>query len=199
MKPIPQTFSRIILAGLLCASAGFSLAQGGPGMQGGHHGGMGRHDPAEMQTRMQAHMERRLAELKAKLKITPTQEAAWTSFTTALKPSPRPDMAALRAELDKLPTPERLDRMRALRTQHMAEMNTRMDQRADATKTFYAVLSTEQKKLFDDEFKRAAGRRGGHPMGGMMMGDMDAMGDMHPPGGPGEPRPGAHDKHRAAS
>lgn len=188
-----KALRHIILAGLLCASAGFSVAQGGPGMPGGHHGGMGRHDPAEMHTRMQARMDKRLAEFKLKLQIAPAQETAWTSFTTALKPSTPTDMAALKVELDKLPTPERLDRMRALRTQHMAEMNTRMDQRADATKTFYAVLSAEQKKTFDDEFRRAAGGRGGHPMGAMM------MGGMHPMGGPGEAQPGRHHRPGAAS
>ena len=187
-----KALRHIVLAGLLCASAGFGLAQGGPGMHGGQAGAMGRHDPAEMHTRMQAHMDKRVAEFKVKLKITPAQEAAWTSFSTALKPAPRPDMAGTKAELDKLPTPERLDRMRTLRTQHMAEMNTRMDQRAEATKTFYAVLSPEQKKLFDDEFTRASSGRGGHSMGGMMSG-------MHPMSSPAGQQPGAHAKHRSAS
>ena len=190
-----KALRHIALASLLCVSAGFGLAQGGPGVPGGPAGGMGRHDPAEMHTRMQAHMDKRLAEFKVKLKITPAQEAAWTSFSTALKPTPRPDMAATKAEMDKLPTPERLDRMRALRTQHMAEMNSRMDQRAEATKSFYAVLSPEQKKLFDDEFTRATSGRGGHSMGGMMGG----MGGMHPMSGTAGQKPGAHDKHRMAS
>jgi hypothetical protein len=122
---------------------------------------------------MQARMTQRLTELKATLKVTPAQEAAWTTYTDAIKPTPhstqRASMAASKAELSQLPTPERLDRMRAMRTEHMAAMTTQMDQRADATKTFYAVLSADQKKVFDDQFGRHAGGRGGHregPMGG---------------------------------
>jgi protein CpxP len=42
----------------------------------------GKMDPAKME----AMMTKRLADLKAKLKITGEQEAAWTSFTTAMKP-----------------------------------------------------------------------------------------------------------------
>ena len=36
-----------------------------------------------------------------------------------------------------------------------------MDKRGDATKTFYATLSAEQKKVFDDE----TARRGHHGQG----------------------------------
>jgi Spy/CpxP family protein refolding chaperone len=56
-----------------------------------------------------------------------------------------------RAEMDKLTTPERLDKMRAMHKERMATMEAAMDKRADATKTFYAVLSPEQKKTFDAE------------------------------------------------
>ena len=177
------TFKRIVLAGLLCASAGLGLAQtapaAGPATPGPRAEAMGRHDPA----RMQARMDQRLAAFKAKLQITPAQEAAWTTFTAAVKPKPHAgmtNMAATHAELDKLPTPERLDRMRALHTQHTTEMSLRMDQRADATKTFYAVLTTAQQKVFDAQFSRAAGRHGGDskeymgPMGGK--GHMSHMG-----------------------
>jgi Spy/CpxP family protein refolding chaperone len=177
------TFKRIVLAGLLCASAGLSLAQpapaAGPGGSGPRAEAMGRHDPAKMQARM----DQRLAAFKAKLQITAAQEAAWTTFTAAVKPKPHAgmaNMAATHAELDKLPTPERLDRMRALHTQHMTEMNLRMDQRADATKTFYAVLTPAQQKVFDAQFSRTAGRHGGDskeymgPMGGK--GHMSHMG-----------------------
>ena len=38
-----------------------------------------------------------------------------------------------------------------------------MDKRGDATKTFYATLTAEQKKVFDAESWR--GRRGGHHRG----------------------------------
>jgi hypothetical protein len=41
----------------------------------------------------------------------------------------------------------------------MTEMNILMDKRADATKTFYAVLSSEQKAVFD-AISMHAGRHG---------------------------------------
>ena len=164
------TFKRIVLAGLLCASAGLGLAQpgpaAGPGGPGPRSETMGRYDPAKMQARM----DQRLAALKAKLQVTAAQETAWTAFTTAVKPTPSTamaNMAATHAELDKLPTPERLDRMRALHTQRVAEMSLLMDQRAEATKTFYAVLTPTQKKVFDEQFSRATGRHGDHHMSPM--------------------------------
>jgi hypothetical protein len=172
----------LVLAGILGAATGCSMAQPGPatGDPGGHGGPaagghMHRHDPAKMQAYRAEHMAARLAEVKTRLKITPAQEAAWTSYTAALQPTARAPMAAAPADLGALPTPERLDRMRAMREQHMAEMTQQMDQRANATKTFYAVLSPEQKKIFDDEFSRVMRQHGGqsghaghqgHPMMG---------------------------------
>ncbi len=41
--------------------------------------------------------------------------------------------------------------MREMRAQRMAEMNTAMDKRGDATKTFYAALNADQKKTFDSQ------------------------------------------------
>lgn len=112
-----------------------------------------RFDPAK-RAEMRA---KRLADLKQKLQIQPNQEAAWTSFTNAMRPSantPRPDPQALA----NLSTPDRIDQMRALRTQRNAEM----DRRAEATKAFYAQLTTEQKKTFDAESARRFGRHGHH-------------------------------------
>lgn len=159
----------LILAGAISTLAGYSMAQSGPatgpGPDAGHAAhsqgmghNMGKHDPAKMQSRM----TQRLADMKAKLKITPAQEAAWTVYTDAIKPTPRTAKTSAYTEISKLPTPERLDRMRALHADHMAAMTTQMDQRADATKTFYAVLNDDQKKVFDEQFNRFAGSMGGH-------------------------------------
>lgn len=113
-----------------------------------------RHDPARMAERA----SQRLADLKQKLQITPAQEPAWTSFANAMQPAQgqRPD----REDLSRMTTPDRIDHMRALREQRNAEM----DRRADATKAFYAQLSAEQKKTFDDESARMF-QRGGRHMG----------------------------------
>jgi Spy/CpxP family protein refolding chaperone len=135
---------------------------------------MGRHDPAKMQ----AMMAKRQAEMKAKLKITPAQEGAWTSFTAAMQPParmggrPTPEQ---RAEFAKLTTPERIDKMRALRTERMTQMSAAMDKRGEATKTFYAALTPEQQKVFDTEHKKHGphGGRGGpghHGAAGPMKG-----------------------------
>jgi len=151
--------NQLIAAGLLAAFGLAASAQnapmppaapGAPMMGHGMDHEHGRMDPA----RMQQKMAKRLAALKQKLQITPAQEGAWTAYTESMKPPAnwqRPD----RAEFAKLTTPERIDRMRALRTEHMAQA----DKRADATKTFYAALTPEQKKVFDTESVR--GHRGG--------------------------------------
>lgn len=165
----------LLLAGLM-AGIGFSaLAQSGPmgGMGGhggehrgmtGHHGmqGKGQMDPAKMEERMAA----RQAVLKVRLKITADQESAWTAFTNAMKPSP--DMlkrrADMRAEMGKLTTPERMDKMKAMR----GERDAAMDKHAAAVKTLYAVLTPEQKKVFDTQPMRGSHERGqGRGHGGM--------------------------------
>lgn len=166
-----SVFKPILLAGLL-ATAGFAAFSHGPAggergammgaggpmqYEGMRHDGMGRMDPAKMQ----AWMDKRNTELKAQLKLTPAQEGAWTAYTAAMKPpadllAKRPD----RAELDKLSTPERIDKMKALRTQHMTDMNAAMDKRGDATKAFYATLTPEQQKVFDASASRHPGRDG---------------------------------------
>jgi len=126
-------------------------------------------DPARMQE-MRARMEKRMAErmefFKFKLKITPAQEGAWSTWTSAMKPSANRPQRPDRAEFERLSTPERIDRMRALRTARQAEHDKRMD----ATKVFYATLNADQKKTFDEAslkmLQRRGGGRGGHG-GGM--------------------------------
>ena len=66
-----------------------------------------------------------------------------------------------RAELAKLSTPERLDKMKAMRTEMTSEHNSRMEQRDQAVKTFYATLTPEQKKIFDTESSKHKGGHGG--------------------------------------
>ena len=134
-------------AAMACASSA-AFAQMDGGMM--HHPGMNR-DPAKM---AQVH-ERHLAELKAKLQLTAQQEAAWNSFADSMKPpaaamDKKPeDKKSDWAALQQLPTPERIDRMRAMRKEHMAAMETAMDKRAEATKVFYAALTPTQQKAFD--------------------------------------------------
>jgi protein CpxP len=175
LKPL-ASLNSLILASLLATAGASAMAQAPPaapvvgpaGMHAGMQGDrmMGHGNPAKMQ----AWMAKRQAELKAKLKITPAQEGAWTTFTASMQP-PAP-IARLtpeqRAEFDKLSTPDRIDKMRALRTQRMADMSAAMDKRGEATKTFYAVLTPEQQKTFDAEHKKFGPREGrGGREGGM--------------------------------
>ena len=163
----------LLIAGLLANAALSAQAQtttspaapmasaSSPRMHGdgiGHGRGMhGRMDPAKMEAMVAKH----LADLKTKLKITAAQEGSWTTFTTAMKPPTRPNMAHPdRAELDKLTTPERIDKMRALRTQHMADRQANREKRENAVKAFYAELTADQKKTFDTEHSKMMQRWG---------------------------------------
>ena len=114
----------------------------------------GNFDPAKRAERV----NKRLADLKQKLQITPNQEQAWASFSAAMQPPAqraRPDREALAG----MSTPDRIDHMRALRDQRNAEM----DRRADATKAFYGQLNADQQKTFDSETARMFQHRGmGH-------------------------------------
>jgi protein CpxP len=174
-------FKHLVLAGLLATVGLAASAQGvappaanaapaAPMAEkaGPPHGGhgprgerMGRHDPAKMQ----AYVAKRLTALKEKLKLTPAQEPAWTSFAGSMQP-PAPGTAhgrIERGEMAKLTTPERIDKMRAMRAQRAAEM----DKRGDAAKTFYAALTPEQQKVFDaNAMQHRPGGRGEHRRGG---------------------------------
>lgn len=105
-----------------------------------------------------------LSQLKTQLALTPAQEGAWTSFTQAMQP--RSNFARLdRESMQKLTTPERIDRMRAQRAQRDAAM----DARGDAVKAFYAQLQPEQQRTFDTASTRMMrmGSQGGkHHMQG---------------------------------
>ena len=173
------TLSGLLLTGLLTVMGGAAIAQALPPAPAGMRSAEAMPDQPHANAKMahrdaaatQAMRAQRMAEMKARLKITPAQESAWTTFTAPMTP-PTGGMGwhqspEQRAEMDKLATPERIDKMRALRTQRMAQMNALADQRGDATKVFYAQLSVEQKAVFDAEHKSRGmhhgdGHHGGH-------------------------------------
>ena len=115
---------------------------------------------------MQAMVTQHQADLKAKLKITPAQEGAWSSYTAAMQPPAGMGVHpyAQHADMDKLTSPERVDKMRALRAERMGQMNAEMDKRGNATKALYAALTPEQQKVFDAEHQRRSehGNHRGH-------------------------------------
>jgi protein CpxP len=159
MKHSPKQF---IAAAVLAALGLAAAAQTPPGPPPGGPGRQDRmehQDPARMQQFMQQRRAQKMAHFKETLQITPAQEGAWTAWSASMQPPAnwkRPD----RAEFERLTTPERIDRMRALRTERMAMM----DKRAEATKAFYATLDPIQKRVFDLETARR-GHRGDHEGG----------------------------------
>ena len=160
----------LVAAAVVASTSSLALARGG---DCGHTMGDGKQSHAmqgQMAERMKERQAKHQAELKAKLKLSAEQEGAWNQFTTAMQPPAamqRPD----RAEMEKLTTPQRMEKMQAFKAQRDAEMAKRMD----ATKALYAALTPEQQKVFDAEHSRTGhgghhggrGGAGGHGMQGM--------------------------------
>ena len=150
---------------LLAVALAISLpvwAQNTPAAGNPHSGEHGAHaQRTQMMECMKAGHDRHLQELKLKLQLSAEQEPAWTAFASAMTAQPphsRPDMA----QLALLPTPERIERMKALREQRQAQINARMDQRAQAARSFYDLLQAQQKKVFDEETGKHLAQRGRH-------------------------------------
>lgn len=180
------TVNRLFLAGLLATAGAGTMAQTATIQQGDSGttaaspqtspsgGRMGRHDPAKME----AYLAKRQADMKARLRITPAQEGAWTAFTAAMQPPAETGVRPgneQRAELDQLTTPQRIDKMREIRGQRMSAMTALMEKRGEAAKTFYGALSPDQQKVFDAEH-RMHGGRDGHGGGGNHRGMMYGRG-----------------------
>ena len=115
---------------------------------------------AERMARMQQKMAERQAAFKAELKLTPEQEPAWNAFIARTQPQAHPARQGNREDWSKLTTPQRLDKMQALKV----ERDAAMAKRVDAIKSFYASLNADQQKVFDAKpmsgFQRAGMHRG---------------------------------------
>lgn len=135
----------VIAAAAFCFNASVSANEDhGPG-------GHGMHTPPTLE-QVQAHFAQRLAKLHTKLNLQAGQEAAWTAFVTAMTPTslpihPNPDDTA------SLSAPERAQKMLDGLKQH----ETVATAHVAAIKTFYAALSAEQQKTFDDNFHKMRG------------------------------------------
>lgn len=116
---------------------------------------------AEHIARMQQKMAERQAAFKAELKLTPEQEPAWNAFVARTQPQAHPARDHSREDWSKLTTPQRLDKMQALK----GERDAAMAKRTEAIKSFYAALNADQQKVFDSKFMsgyQRAGMRGEH-------------------------------------
>ena len=105
-------------------------------------------------------MEQHQKKLLEALKLTPDQEPAWKKFVVSESPAPISRAAAKPEDWSKLSSPERADRALEM----MKERQTRMGEHIVALKEFYAVLTPEQRKIFDDSHRgtRRDGMRGKH-------------------------------------
>ena len=169
-------------------------------MHRGDHSSMRERMFGNHNERMAERISKRQAELKAKLKITPAQEGAWTTFAASMQPPANMGgMMGMRhdpkvkAEMDKLTTPERIDKMQAMRAERMKTMGAEMEKRGAATKAFYAVLSSEQKAVFDAVAIHGGKHGGGHGMG--MGGEHGGRGEHGGKGGHGKGEHGRMGNH----
>jgi len=149
-----------VVAGIALAVAAATYAQPfggmgpgfGPGMgMGSGHGPMAGVDPATM-------ADSRLAEMKAQLQITATQETAWQAFVATAKQQ-AVSMQAARAGMSESAgaAPDRM----ALRTQMMQQRTASMATMTNAFGALYAVLTPEQKAIVDQN-AGMMGHRGMH-------------------------------------
>lgn len=128
-----------------------TFAQRGGCMGDGPMGG--KQADGRFAERMQQHQQR----LHDTLKLTPQQEPAWSKFQEShpfAGRSNRPDPA----EMVKLTAPERAEKMLEFQKQHQDAMGKHVA----AMKDFYAQLTPEQRKVFDEQSQM--GQRG--PRGG---------------------------------
>jgi hypothetical protein len=161
MRP---TFQRVALAVILGAGLVASAAaqDRGPGPpSGGPPGG----DRQKLFEDMRQRRQQRLHDL---LQIRPEQETAFRTFVSSLEPlRPRRARRGLRGDGAQeqpraaLTTPERLDRAQ----QRLAEAQQRLQKQAAVVKAFYAALSPEQRRVFDEFPAMGLGRGFGRARG----------------------------------
>lgn len=135
----------LITASLLAALATSAMAQ--PATMAGHEHREGQQSPRmeKMREHMAARHQQHLAELKDKLQLQASQEAAWKAFADAMQPPVHPGTGPNKVSMQTSTTPERMDQMLALQEQRTTELK----KRTEATKALYASLSSEQKKTLD--------------------------------------------------
>lgn len=83
------------------------------------------------------------------LRLRPEQEQAWQAFERAVALDPREEERRRETfdRMDALNAPQRMD----LSIQLLRSDLQNLERRADAMKSFYALLSPEQKAVFDRE------------------------------------------------
>lgn len=98
-----------------------------------------------------AHLLKTQYELRDQLKLTPQQEPAWNDLIASVPMSTKPTRLE-RTAMEKLSAPERLE----LQLNQLKEQEARMASNLIALKTFYAALTPEQQKEFDEYHAKIA-------------------------------------------
>lgn len=107
-------------------------------------GGRGAHGE-----RHARHMEQHHKQLHEALKLTPEQENGWITLMASEQGRPVAG-AGGNEDWSKLSTPERAERMLARSRAHQEHMS----EHVAALKAFYATLTAEQQKVFEDAHSR---------------------------------------------
>jgi Spy/CpxP family protein refolding chaperone len=159
-----------LLAGAAALSACVVVSSASLAQEPSPHMGMA---PADMQhdawaDRMHEHAEAMAHGLHDILNVRPDQEAAFQAMLATMQHADDGDGGGMHGDRDgmeRMTTPERLDRMAA----HMAERQANFQRHADAVRRFYAVLSPEQQRAFDalQGMMMGGGRHGMGHMGHM--------------------------------
>jgi periplasmic protein CpxP/Spy len=141
---------------------GLAMLGMGAGAALSAHADEGRHGAAanmeQMRARMAEHFTARMAKLHDALKLTAAQEPAWATYLAAMTPPATAPAHPDRAAIAAMPAPDRMEQMLTTARARIADMETKLA----ALKTFYATLTAEQKKTFDD--KVMGGAHGPHRM-----------------------------------
>ena len=135
---------------------GHGMMGEGQSMMGGH--GMMGGGSASMCGRMTAHIEGRLAFLKAELNITPEQEALWKDYANAVRDNAKSMSSRCTSLLgdsgaSQKSLPDRLD----AQEQFLAARLDALRATNKALKPLYQALSDAQKKLADQLFRSSTG------------------------------------------
>lgn len=141
------TIQRVMVIAGLITVAGVSATAVAQGMvPGSHHPHEGHQAALHQEHRGQNHQQQ-LDQLKSALKLAPNQEAAWNAFVARTDTATHTSAGKSSEKWSDLTTPQRLDRMQSIHAEHDAQLK----RRADATRSFYATLTAEQQKIFDDK------------------------------------------------
>jgi protein CpxP len=113
-------------------------------------------DPAKRAEHIEQHQQK----LHDALKLTANQEPAWKTYIAATKPQ-EPAGRADRVALKELSAPERMEKRLEMSKTRTAHQETRLA----ALKTFYAVLTPEQQKVFDQQSHEGKRKMRAHRQG----------------------------------